>query len=75
MVGQRIMKEIGATGIPVINVANACATGSTAFREAYYAVASGAYDVAHGRRQRADGQDGPARWRAAAETAPTAPRA
>ncbi|MEX1195072.1 MAG: thiolase family protein [Dehalococcoidia bacterium] len=46
MVGQRVMKEIGATGIPVINVANACATGSTAFREAYYAVASGAYDIA-----------------------------
>jgi len=40
------MKEIGATGIPVINVANACATGSTAFREAYYSVASGAYDTA-----------------------------
>jgi len=46
MVGQRIMKEIGATGVPVINVTNACATGSTAFREAYYSVASGAYDVA-----------------------------
>ena len=46
MVGQRIMKEIGATGVPVINVSNACATGSTAFREAYYAVASGAYDTA-----------------------------
>jgi acetyl-CoA acetyltransferase len=45
MIGQRIMKEIGATGVPIINVANACATGSTAFREAYYAVASGAYDV------------------------------
>jgi len=45
-VGQRIMKEIGQTGIPVINVANACATGSTAFREAYYSVASGAYDIA-----------------------------
>ena len=45
-VGQRIMKEIGATGVPVINVANACATGSTAFREAYMAVASGAYDIA-----------------------------
>jgi acetyl-CoA acetyltransferase len=45
-VGQRILKEIGQTGIPVINVANACATGSTAFREAYYAVASGAYDIA-----------------------------
>src|SRR3972149_6774666 len=37
---------IGATGVPVINVSNACATGSTAFREAYYSVASGAYDVA-----------------------------
>jgi acetyl-CoA acetyltransferase len=45
-VGQRILREIGQTGIPVINVANACATGSTAFREAYMAVASGAYDVA-----------------------------
>jgi acetyl-CoA acyltransferase len=46
MVGQRIVKEIGATGLPIINVANACATGSTAFREAYLAVASGAYDIA-----------------------------
>ena len=46
MVGQRIMKEIGATGVPVINVSNACATGSTAFREAWMSVASGAYDVA-----------------------------
>jgi acetyl-CoA acetyltransferase len=46
MIGQRIMKEIGATGVPVINVANACATGSTAFREAWMAVASGAYDIA-----------------------------
>jgi acetyl-CoA acetyltransferase len=45
-VGQRILKEIGQSGIPVINVANACATGSTAYREAYVAVASGAYDVA-----------------------------
>jgi acetyl-CoA acyltransferase len=46
MVGQRILQQIGQTGIPVINVTNACATGSTAFREAYFAVASGAYDVA-----------------------------
>jgi acetyl-CoA acyltransferase len=46
MVGQRILQQIGQTGIPVINVANACATGSTAFREAYMAVASGMYDVA-----------------------------
>src|SRR6266702_3380200 len=34
MVGQRILQEVGQTGIPVVNVANACATGSTAFREA-----------------------------------------
>ncbi len=46
MVGQRILQIIGQTGIPVVNVANACATGSTALREAYLAVASGAYDVA-----------------------------
>jgi len=45
MVGQRILQQIGQTGIPVINVSNACATGSTAFREAYLAVASGMYDV------------------------------
>ncbi|MBI2913903.1 MAG: thiolase family protein [Chloroflexi bacterium] len=44
--GQRIMKEVGATGVPVVNVTNACATGSTAFREAYIAVASGMYDIA-----------------------------
>ena len=32
-VGQRVMHEIGETGIPVVNTANACATGATAFRE------------------------------------------
>ena len=42
--GQRILQQMGQTGIPVVNVANACATGSTAFREAYFAIASGAYD-------------------------------
>ncbi|MDP2675084.1 MAG: thiolase family protein [Dehalococcoidia bacterium] len=46
MIGQRIMKEIGATGVPVVNVTNACATGSTAFREAYLGVASGMYEIA-----------------------------
>ncbi len=46
MVGQRILQQIGQTGIPVINVSNACATGSTAFREAYMGVASGMYDIA-----------------------------
>ena len=30
MVGQRILREIGQTGVPVVNTANACATGATA---------------------------------------------
>ncbi|HYC21056.1 MAG TPA: thiolase family protein [Candidatus Bathyarchaeia archaeon] len=46
MVGQRIMQHLGQTGIPIVNVANACATGSTAFREAYLSVAAGICDVA-----------------------------
>ncbi|MDO8433167.1 MAG: thiolase family protein [Candidatus Binatus sp.] len=46
MVGQRILQQIGQTGIPVINVSNACATGSTAFREAYMSIAAGMYDIA-----------------------------
>lgn len=39
--GQRIQKQIGQTGIPVYNVANACATGATAFRVAAMAIKAG----------------------------------
>lgn len=39
--GQVIMREAGITGIPIINVENACASGSTAFYLAHRAVASG----------------------------------
>lgn len=46
MIGQRIMQQIGQTGIPVVNVSNACATGSTAFRECFMAVGSGEYELA-----------------------------
>ncbi len=45
MVGQRILQEIGQTGIPVTNCANACATGATAFREGWMAIKAGIYDV------------------------------
>ncbi|HSD09758.1 MAG TPA: thiolase family protein [Candidatus Binatia bacterium] len=45
MVGQRILQEIGQTGIPVVNTANACATGATAFREAWMSVKAGVYDL------------------------------
>jgi len=45
MVGQRILQEIGQTGIPVTNCANACATGATAFREGWTAIKAGIYDL------------------------------
>src|SRR6185312_16065554 len=45
MVGQRVLREIGQTGIPVVNCANACATGATAFREGWAAIKAGIYDV------------------------------
>jgi acetyl-CoA acetyltransferase len=45
MVGQRVLREIGQTGIPVVNCANACATGATAFREGWMAIKAGIYDV------------------------------
>ena len=46
MVGQRILQQIGQTGVPVVNCANACATGATAFREAWIGITAGLYDVA-----------------------------
>jgi acetyl-CoA acyltransferase len=39
--GQQLQKQIGQTGIPVYNVANACATGATALRTAIMAVKAG----------------------------------
>ena len=44
MVGQRTLAEIGQTGIAVTNVANACATGATAFRDAWMSIKAGVYD-------------------------------
>jgi acetyl-CoA acetyltransferase len=43
--GHRIMGEIGMTGIPIVNVENACSSGSSALRLAYQQVATGLYDV------------------------------
>lgn len=45
MVGQRILHQIGQTGVPVVNCTNACATGATAFREAWIAIKAGLYDL------------------------------
>src|SRR4051812_17741255 len=44
-IGQQLQKQIGQTGIPVYNVANACATGATALRVAYMAVKAGECDM------------------------------
>jgi len=43
-IGQALQKQIGQTGIPVYNVANACATGATALRTAIMAVKAGETD-------------------------------
>src|SRR3954454_10511111 len=44
-IGQALQKQIGQTGIPVYNVANACATGATALRVAVMAVKAGETDM------------------------------
>ncbi|MBW8827682.1 MAG: thiolase family protein [Acidobacteria bacterium] len=43
--GQRILHQIGATGIPVYNVTNACATGANAVRVAYMEIKAGISQV------------------------------
>lgn len=44
-VGQHVFWEAGIRGIPVVNVENACASGSTALREGWMAIAGGFYDT------------------------------
>jgi acetyl-CoA acyltransferase len=44
-VGQQLQKQIGQTGIPVYNVANACATGATALRTVLLTIKSGEADM------------------------------
>jgi acetyl-CoA acetyltransferase len=44
-IGQALQKQVGQTGIPVYNVANACATGATALRTAIMAVKAGETDM------------------------------
>jgi acetyl-CoA acetyltransferase len=44
--GQTVVREVGLERVPVVNVENACASGSTALREAVIAVYAGMVDVA-----------------------------
>lgn len=43
--GQTILGASGFGGIPIVNVENACASASTAFRGVWLEIASGLYDV------------------------------
>jgi acetyl-CoA acetyltransferase len=43
--GQVALRPLGVSSIPITNVENACASGSTAFHGAWTAVACGLYDV------------------------------
>ena len=40
-VGQRILRQVGQTGVPVYNVTNACATGATAARVVFTHIRAG----------------------------------
>jgi len=44
-IGQPMLRHLGATGIPVAQVENASASGSTAVRQAYLDIQAGAADV------------------------------
>lgn len=43
-VAQRALLGVGLTGIPIVTVENACASGSTALHEAHQAIANGRYE-------------------------------
>lgn len=44
--GHQALREVGLTGIPIVNVENACSSGTSAFRLAYQAIATGQVDIA-----------------------------
>jgi benzoylsuccinyl-CoA thiolase BbsB subunit len=45
LAGHQICNTMGLTGLAITNVENASASGSSAFREAFLAIASGAHDI------------------------------
>lgn len=45
-IGQQVLRQIGQTGVPVVNVVNACATGATAIRSGVTAIKAGEADFA-----------------------------
>jgi acetyl-CoA acetyltransferase len=45
MAGNKVLARVGLTGIPIMNVENACASGGSALRAAYESIAGGMRDV------------------------------
>jgi acetyl-CoA acetyltransferase len=45
MTGQRILRDIGLSGIPVFNAENACSSSATAFNQAVIAIQNEIYDA------------------------------
>ena len=45
-VGETALGKLGLTGIPIINVENACSSGSTAFWQAFWGITTGIFDLA-----------------------------
>ena len=44
--GETTLSKLGLTGVPIVNVENACSSGSTAFWQAYWGITMGMYDMA-----------------------------
>jgi acetyl-CoA acetyltransferase len=44
--GQAALRDVGLERVPIVNIENACASGSSAFREAVMAIRAGEVDVA-----------------------------
>lgn len=45
LVAQRVVRNLGLGGIPVVNVENACSSSATALREAFHAISLGVHET------------------------------
>lgn len=45
MAGQRVAKALGLSGMPIVNVENACSSSSSAIAQAYNAISSGRFET------------------------------
>ncbi|MBB35083.1 MAG: thiolase [Hirschia sp.] len=45
MIGQKVLQQIGQTGVQIINLVNACSTGASAVRMACSAITAGEFDT------------------------------